>query len=198
MVSKSSKRICAQNHHVKSHLGFQSSLEEGWIHPKKGKVQLYRFFCFSKRHPIFQQNAHYLLYYTSYCCIMFTATFTCNYLKIYTGFQRTVQFLSYYKRSCAPIITSALPVVYPLSWIFTTETLFHIRDEPMAPNLRKFLLFCAQQDLQCVVTEFPSKHAQLSGSISVSGYHQPVGAQSGGDRNPELEKLECSTLWQAF
>lgn len=197
MISKFSKRVCAQNHHMKSYLGFQSSLEEGWIQLKKGKIQLYRFFCFSKRHSILEQNAHYLLYYTSYGCIMFIAIFTCNYLKIYTEFQRTVQFLSYYKRWYAPIITSALSVVYPVSWT-TTETLFHIRDESMAPNLRKLLPFCAQQDLQCVVTKFPSKHAQLSGSISVSGYHQPVGTQSGGDRNPELEKLECSTLWQAF
>lgn len=78
--------------------------------------------------------------------------------------------------------------------IFITETLLHMRDESMAPDLEKFLLFCAQQDLQCAVTKFPSKQAQLSGSISVSGHHSPVWGQSAGDRSTELGKLESSTL----
>lgn len=98
VISTSSKRVCAQNHSGKSHPGMQSSLEEGWFQPKNVKKELYRFFCFSKRHSIPEQNTLYLLYYTSSGYIIFIATFTCNYLKIYTGFQRTVQFWSHYKR----------------------------------------------------------------------------------------------------
>lgn len=82
--------------------------------------------------------------------------------------------------------------------IFITETLFHLRDESMAPDLRKFPLFCVQQDLQCVVPKFPSEACTAVRLSSVSGCHQPLWAQSGGDRSPELEKLESSTLWQVF
>lgn len=88
----------------------------GLVSTKKSQNRVIPIFLLLKRTFIPEQNTHYLLYYTSYGCIIFIATFTCNYLKISTGFQRTVWFLSSYKRWYAAIVNLALSVVHPLSW----------------------------------------------------------------------------------